>query len=160
MFFWQPTMCQHKCELKQNQHQEPYGFWWNQFQLVEHMYLDWTELYLVLMDHKIPPDQPPLNVLDPCSSQTQPFLESIPVNAHSITSNYNMGCLIICKMPDRERQTWSLSPEGSDVQRGSFISSQAKMVGSSLYVTFVNEFTLLSTVFVVYMGINNMSFSC
>lgn len=60
----------------------------------------------------------------------------------------------LCKMPDKERQTCSLSPEGSDVQRGSFINSQAKMVGSSLYVTFVNVFTLLSTVYAIHMGIN------
>lgn len=38
----------------------------------------------------------------------------------------------------------SLFPVGSDVQRGSFMSSHAKMVGSSLYITLVYVFTLVS----------------
>lgn len=41
-------------------------------------------------------------------------------------------------------RTCSLFPAGSDVQRGSFMSSHAKMVGSSLYITLVYVFTLVS----------------
>jgi hypothetical protein len=36
-----------------------------------------------------------------------------------------------------------VSPDGSEGQRGSLISSQARIVGSSLYASFVIEFILV-----------------
>ena len=69
-----------KCELKQNRHQEPDGFWWSQFQLVEHMYSGWLELYLVLKDHKILPILSPVSALDPYSSHRPPSLVSMTRN--------------------------------------------------------------------------------
>lgn len=42
--------------------------------------------------------------------------------------------------------TCSVSPDGSVVQRGSFISSHARIVGSSLYSTPVKWFFLVSSV--------------
>jgi len=50
---------------------------------------------------------------------------------------------------DGGRGSWltcSVSPDGSVVQRGSFISSHARMVGSSLYSTPVKWFFLVSSV--------------
>lgn len=41
--------------------------------------------------------------------------------------------------------TCNLYPLGSDSQRGSLISSQEKIAGSSRYATFVIVFTLVST---------------
>lgn len=40
--------------------------------------------------------------------------------------------------------TWRVSPETSDVHRGSFINSQAKIVGSFLYSIPVTEFLRVS----------------
>lgn len=100
---------------------------------------------------------------------------SLPMPFNSTASNYKVGCSVAPQshiflfmiwivnygantIPLKEQQTCSLSPEGSDVQRGSFINSQPKMVGSSLYVTFVNVFTLLSTVYTIHMKINKYHF--
>ena len=47
---------------------------------------------------------------------------------------------------DGSSLTGSVSPDGSVVQRGSFISSHARMVGSSLYSTPVKWFFLVSSV--------------
>lgn len=140
------TRSLHRCELMQNQHQEPDGSLWSLSQLVGHMCLDWIELCLVLKDHKILPNQSPLSALDQRFLRRLPFLRSIPGHKGEtvITSLQNVKLRSIKVI---KNQTWSTSPEGSEVHRGSFISSHANMVGSSLYVIFVIVLTLFRTVY-------------
>ena len=58
---------------------------------------------------------------------------------------FDLNTVIILRVEMKEiRYTWISFPEVS-FERGSFISSHAKMVGSSLYATPVIELILVST---------------
>jgi hypothetical protein len=61
----------------------------------------------------------------------------------------SLEVLDVCKKIKREKSsqlTWRVSPEGSDMQRGSFINSHANMVGSFLYSIPVMVFFLVNKV--------------